>query len=111
MRIAARLAAQAPMQDAPERRAAPRVAVRAPATMRALGYHGTDVLVRDISGEGFRAETRARFMPGSYVRLRIPGLGALHARIVWAKDDQVGGAFVNPVEPGRLNRIIGLGAA
>lgn len=76
--------------------------------MRALGYHGIDVVVRTISPQGFSADANGDFPPGSYVRLRLPGLGAVHARIVWSEGRQVGGEFLNAVEPNRFGRIIGL---
>ncbi len=107
MRIAARLALERPFSD--DRRVA-REPVTVRATMRALGYHGIDVVVRTISPQGFSAETNGDFPPGSYVRLRLPGLGAVHAKIVWTRDSQVGGEFLNMVEPNRLGRIIGLTA-
>lgn len=107
MRIAARLAVQHEPQD--DRRQAERLAVCASATMRALGYHGIDVVLRDISGEAFMAETSDAVAPGSLVRLRIPGLGAVLARIVWSKPGHVGGSFFNPVNDGQLRRIVGIG--
>lgn len=108
MRIAARLAVQ--HQPDSDRRSAERLPVCASATMRALGYHGIDVVVRDISCDGFMAETTNEFAPGSLVRLRIPGLGAIHAKILWSKPGHVGGSFFNTVEDGRLRRIVGIGA-
>lgn len=105
MRIAGRLALQRPMKE--DRRAV-RGEVSVTTTMRALGYHGIDVVVRNISTLGFMAETPDCFPVGAYVRLRLPGLGAVHARVVWCESGQLGAEFVNPVEPGRLSRIMGM---
>jgi hypothetical protein len=105
MRIAARLALQRPL---PDDRRTPRETVAMPTTMRALGYHGIDVIVRTISPQGFSADANGDFPPGSYVRLRLPGIGAVHARIIWNEGRQIGGEFLNVVEPSRLGRIVGL---
>lgn len=105
MRIAARMALERPL---PCDRRAPREAVNVQTTMRALGYHGIDVVIRTISSNGFMAEAEGEFPPGSFVRLRLPGLGAVHARVVWADGRQLGGEFLNAVQPARLGRILGV---
>jgi hypothetical protein len=105
MRIAARMALERPL---PCERREPRENVAVQATMRALGYHGIDVVIRTISPDGFMAEADGDFPPGSFVRLRLPGLGAVHARVVWADGRQLGGEFLNAVQPSRLGRILGM---
>lgn len=105
MRIAGRLALQRPL---PEDRRAVRGEVTVNTTMRALGYHGIDVIVRNISTHGFMAEAGDAFPVDAYVRLRLPGLGAVHARVVWSEEGKIGAEFCNPVEPGRLSRIMGM---
>lgn len=106
MRIAGRLALQRPLTE--EDRRAVRGEVSVTTTMRALGYHGIDVVVRNISTLGFMAESPDAFPVGAYVRLRLPGLGAVHARVVWAEAGRIGAEFCNPVEQGRLCRIMGM---
>lgn len=104
MRIAARLAVQRTAGDARE---SERSKVVVETTMRALGYHGIDVIVRNISANGFMVETDGHFPPDTHIRLRLPGLGAVLGRVVWTESGQVGGAFLNPLEEGRLKRIVG----
>lgn len=105
MRIAARLALETTgMSDG---RQAQRNGVDLATTLRTLGYHGHDVSVRDISTLGFMAETDAEFPVGAHARLRVPGLGVVISRIVWASAGRVGGAFVTPLEPVRLSRALG----
>lgn len=53
------------------------------------------------------AHTDGDFPAGSHVRLRVPGLGILFARIAWAERGRVGGQFVTPVNPTRLGRALG----
>jgi len=93
MRIAARMALQEPV-GRPE--------------MRAFGYDGFDVVVGAISEHGFMAETDASFPPDAFVRLKLPGVGSVYARIVAANKGQVSGEFVTPLAPGRLQRTLGL---
>lgn len=92
-------------------RIAARMALQEPAgrpAMRALGYDGVDVVVGSISEHGFMAETDASFPPQAFVRLKLPGVGSVYARIVSAKPGRVAGEFVTPLAPARLQRTIGL---
>lgn len=107
MHLAARLAVQT---FAPDRRRAPRFALAKDATLAGTGFQGADVVVTDVSVSGFRAQLGRHIPPGSIVRLKMAGLGMVIARIIWSKDGQVGGAFVNPVSEHRLRQIVGLRA-
>lgn len=75
---------------------------------RALGYDGIDVIIGRISEHGFMAETDASFPPDAFVRLKLPGVGCVYARIVSTKAGHVSGEFVTPLAPTRLQRTIGL---
>lgn len=101
MRIAARMALQSVDSGARLGEAPPRPA------MRALGYDGFDVVVGSISEQGFMAETEAVFPAKALVRLKLPGVGCVYARITSAKAGRVSGEFVTPIAPGRLARTIG----
>jgi hypothetical protein len=105
MYIAARLAVHTP---APDKRRAKRLDVSVPADMRLLGYHGFDVVVRDLSELGFKVESPVRVNPGSIVRLRLPGLGMVLGKIVWSRSGHLGGEFINPVSPSRLRMALGV---
>ena len=102
MRIAARMALQSVDGGGQPGEASSRPA------MRALGYDGIDVVVGSISEQGFRAETDNSFPPHALVRLKLPGVGCVYARIVSAPPGSVAGEFVIPIAPGRLRRMIGL---
>lgn len=106
MRIAARMA----VETEPEgKRRSARQPLKVDTTMRALGYHGADVVVRNISEHGFMAETLGDFIEGSYVRLKLPCVGTVLARIAWVETGRVGGEFLNAVNPIRLRLILGIG--
>ena len=62
------------------------------------------------TASGFSARTGRYIPPGSIVRLKMAGLGMVVARIVWSRDGNVGGAFVNPVTEQRLQLIVGFRA-
>lgn len=101
MRIAARMALQSAHGE--EGRGLPAI--------RAQGYDGIDVVVGAISERGFTAETSATFPPQAFVRLKLPGVGAVYARIVSATAGRVAGEFVTPLATARLQRTIGLKSA
>lgn len=105
MHIAARMAVTA---SAADQRRAERTAATVATTMRSLGYNGVDVVVRNISEFGFMAETREAFPAGSYVRLKLPCVGTVLARIAWVRDGAVGGEFLNAVSPVRLRMVPGV---
>lgn len=104
MRIAARLAIHS---AAPDRRRKDRAIVNAPATIVTPGFHGDDVVVIDLSEVGFQARVTSHIPPKSLVRLRVPGLGMVVARVVWSRNGGIGGEFVNPVGEGRLRLVPG----
>lgn len=71
-------------------------------------YHGTNVLLRQLSPSGFVADPHMSFQKGSFVRLRLPGAGVLVAKLVKADRRQMSGEFVNPVSATRLGMVLGL---
>lgn len=77
---------------------------------RSQSYGGINVLVRALSAHGFTAETRGEITEGSFVRLKLPCLGTMLARISWSKSGQVGGEFLNAVNPLRLQQVLGFSA-
>jgi hypothetical protein len=104
MQIAARLAVH---QPAPEARRMPRTSVNVPAELLQNGYHGFDVVVRDINSLGFRLDSQVRVKAKALVRLRLPGLGMVLGRVVWCRKGCIGGEFVNPIAESRLRTVIG----
>jgi hypothetical protein len=71
-------------------------------------YHGTNVLLRQLSPKGFVADPNASFKSGAFVRLRLPGAGVMVAKLVKANRRQLSGEFVNPVSASRLSMVLGL---
>jgi hypothetical protein len=78
---------------------------------RLYGYHGVDVVVCSLSERGFEAELAAEVPCGSLVRLRLPGAGMIVAKVEGAQSGRLRAAFINPVNPSRLGKALGLGSA
>lgn len=69
------------------------------ASLRELGATGADVRLHNLSIRGFMCEADAIHAAGSYVWLRIAGVGAFNARIVWRDSFRYGCEFIEPIEP------------
>jgi hypothetical protein len=73
----------------------------------AAAYHGRNIVIRSLSEQGFEADSVDDYPIGALVRLRLPGAGAVLARVTDVADGQVKGSFVNPVGSGRLAMAVG----
>lgn len=73
----------------------------------AAAYHGRNVVIRSLSEQGFSADSTDDYPIGALVRLRLPGAGAMLARVTAAADGHIAGSFVNPVGPMRLAMAVG----
>ncbi len=71
-------------------------------------YHGSNVVLRQLSPSGFVADPSEGFESGCFVRLRLPGAGVLVAKLVKANRRQLSGEFVNPVSAARLGMVLGI---
>ncbi len=79
--------------------------------MRTVGGVETVVRVRNISEGGLMAETSVKFAVGEEIMADLRGVGTVQGRIVWSKDDKIGVAFVQAIDPKLTRRRIGGGAA
>ena len=73
-----------------EDRSAPRVCVKIPAIMRPLGSSGYSVIVRNLSLSGVACEALKGMAAGTQVRLTMPGLIAIQAKVIWNDCNIVG---------------------
>lgn len=87
-------------------RRAERVPVELGAGLRQRGASGVSVQIMDLSTDGFRAATHLDLYVGNDVWLRLPGLEACHARVVWTEGHYVGCAFVRPLHPAVLDMVV-----
>ena len=103
MHIAAKVAVETP---APHQRRAEREEIEVSTTVRSLGYQGHDVVIRNISTMGFMADAEGDFDAESIVRVRLPSLGTVSARVVWAKNGQIGCEFTHEIDLHRLRAVL-----
>jgi hypothetical protein len=102
MRIAGRLALQTPSGI----EAAPYDGSRLKSDI--LSFHGCDILVSNISELGFEAKFSLPLKRGALVRLRLPGAGAMLAKVSSCQKGVLKAEFVNPVSPARLGKTLGM---
>lgn len=83
-----------------------RVSLDLDAGLRQRGGTGVGIQIMDLSVDGFRASTHLNLAKGTVVWLRLPGLEAYQARVMWAKGNFVGCAFERPLHPAVLDMIV-----
>lgn len=87
-------------------RKAERVPIELGAGLRQRGGAGITVQIVDLSTEGFRAQTHLVLSHGADVWLRLPGLEAIHAKVMWTKGAFIGCAFERALHPAVLDMIV-----
>ena len=109
MHIAAKMAVDIPASN---RRRADRENIEVSTTLRASGHHGLDVVIRNISTLGFMADAEEQdFAPGDHVRVRLPSLGTVSARVAWARNGQIGAEFESEIDLHRLRAVLAVTGA
>lgn len=88
-----------------EQRQSRRRAVNFAAMLESEGVSSQPVSVLDISEQGFRIVTQAEVSPGSSMLIKLPGLEAVRATIVWARDGQIGCSFDEALHPVSLQTL------
>jgi hypothetical protein len=83
-----------------------RVPVALGAGLRQRGSGSVSVEVVDLSVDGFRAQCYLEVQKGDDVWLRLPGLEAYCAKIVWTEGTLIGCAFDRPLHPAVLEMIV-----
>lgn len=73
-----------------------RACVSLRATMEEIGSKGVKAEILNLSIDGFMAETAGPFRTGSYVWVKLPGLGPMSAKIIWSRGGRFGGRFTAP---------------
>lgn len=79
------------------------------ARLREAGAMLVDAEVRDLSTQGFMAETSLALELGMTVWLKLEGLAPFNCTVVWAKDGKGGFKFAVPLEPATLETAITAG--
>lgn len=87
-------------------RNARRVAIGLGAGLRQRGAAAASAHILDLSTHGFRVETHLDLELGSPIWLRLPGLEASLAQVMWRDGNLVGCAFDRPLHPAVLDLIV-----
>ena len=90
----------------PERRRAPRTALRLNATIREPGQNRIAARVIDISAHGCRIEATSSASSDTWVMLNIAGLETQYCRIVWRCHEFAGIEFATPLADAVLERLL-----
>lgn len=90
----------------PERRRAPRSALRLNATIREPGRSRMGARVIDISTHGCRIEALPGATADSYILLSIAGLDTQYSRVVWSCHEFAGVEFAAPLSEAVLDRLL-----
>ena len=92
-----------------EGRSAERRIVNLAARLREPGATIVDAEVRDLSTDGFMAETSLTLETGAIVWLKLPGLEPQNSRVAWTDDGKVGCQFATPLHPLTLEMLLKTG--
>jgi len=84
--------------DFAEVRRAPRDEVALPTRMHTQDQLSADVLLVNISPFGFMVREYGATPKGAIVRLALPRLGQVAAKVVWSLGGRVGAEFIKPID-------------
>jgi hypothetical protein len=90
----------------PERRRAPRSALRLNATIREPGRSRSGARIIDISTHGCRIEALPGATADTYILLSIAGLDTQYCRVVWSCHEFAGVEFAAPLAEAVLDRLL-----
>jgi hypothetical protein len=98
--------AQLAILPVPEGRSAERRIVNLAARLRDPGATLVEAEVRDLSTDGFMAETSLALETGAIVWLKLPGLEPQNSRVAWAEEGRIGCQFATPLHPLTLEMLV-----
>ena len=93
-------------EGTPERRRAPRAALRLSASIREPGRSRTGARLIDISTHGCRIEATSGASQDTWVMLSIAGLETQYCRVVWRCHEFAGIEFATPLAEAVLEQLL-----
>lgn len=81
-----------------EKRRAERDAVSIRAELHEPNQEPHELLIGNLSPFGFMAISPQAYREGALVRLRLPMIGEINAKIVWSLSDRIGAEFIRPFD-------------
>ena len=91
----------------PERRRAPRAALRISASIREPGRSRVSAKLIDISTHGCRIEATSGASADTWIMLNIAGLETQYCRVVWRCHEFAGIEFSSPLAEAVLDKLLG----
>ncbi len=91
------------MRQIGEIKRGPRVATDLKARLLRSGGEEIDVIITDISKDGFKLRSEAQLMIGERVDLCMPKTGDVPVQIRWSIAGEAGGVFLAPLPLRGLN--------
>jgi hypothetical protein len=88
-----------------EQRQTRRRAVNFAAILESEGVSAHPASVLDISEQGFRIVTAAEVGQGTSMLIKLPGLEAVRATVVWSKEGQIGCSFDEELHPASIQML------
>ena len=80
----------------------PRMSVTIEAALLLPGDEVVPIAIRNISAEGFMAETPITIVAEGWIGVALPGCGIVPARLRWSEDGEIGAQFRRPLDLERL---------
>lgn len=81
-----------------EKRRAARNAVSIRAELHEPGEEAHEIIVGNLSPFGFMAISPVAYREGTLVRLHLPMINEVNARIIWSLSDRIGAEFIRPFD-------------
>lgn len=88
-----------------EQRAVTRRVVNLSAQLGPCGARLCNAFIFDISTEGFKARVQGEVVIDERAWVQLPGWTPMACKAVWARDDDVGFSFLEPLSVVTLNRV------
>ncbi|MBC7986677.1 MAG: PilZ domain-containing protein [Sphingomonadaceae bacterium] len=81
-----------------EKRRSERDAVSLRGSLHEPGAEPHEILIGNLSPFGFMAISTIDYLEGDLVRLHLPMIGEVNARVVWSLNDRIGAEFIRPFD-------------
>ena len=69
-----------------------------------------NVQIMDLSERGCRASVEQSMPEGSFLMVKLPGMEAIRAQVVWSSGSEIGCSFEEQLHPAVIDQLLGKGA-
>lgn len=98
------------MRPGEENRQTRRRIVNFAAVLETASERLQSVLVKDLSERGCRASVDGPSEEGSSLMIKLPGMEAIRARVVWSSATEIGCAFEEELHTAVIDQVLGRGS-